>query len=90
MARQLCFLRIGCTLVWASLGTVIWFVIPYGWGVRFSSYALETTFGLISPDRIGLNFGIIFCTASTCAIIGIVILWFSRYSGSQSADLMWR
>ena len=69
-----------------GLGTGIWFVIPYGWGVRFSSYALETTFGLISPDRIGLNFGIIFWTASTCAIIGIVILWFSRYSGGQSAD----
>ena len=56
------------------------------YGIRFSSYVLETTFGIKSPDRIGMDFGIIFCILSTCAIIGIVVLWFSRYSGNRSVD----
>lgn len=73
-------------LLQTGLGTGIWFLIPYGWGVRFSSYILEMSFGVMSPDRIGMNFGSIFCTLSTCAIMGIVILWFSRYSGNRSAD----
>ena len=29
------------------------------YGIRFSSYVLETTFGIKSPDRIGMDFGII-------------------------------
>ena len=73
-------------LLQTGLGTGIWFVIPYGWGVRFSSYALETAFGLLSPDRRGVNFGSIFCVLSTCAIIGCVIFWFSRYSGNRPDD----
>lgn len=73
-------------LLQTGLGTGIWFVIPYGWGIRFSSYVLETTFGLMPPDRIGMDFGIIFCILSTCAIMGIVVLWFSKYSGNRSAD----
>ncbi|MFR4352642.1 MAG: lantibiotic immunity ABC transporter MutG family permease subunit [Roseburia sp.] len=73
-------------LLQTGLGTGIWFVLPYGWGVRFSALALESILGILSPERAGINLGIISCSLSTCVIIGIIIVWFSRYDGKHATD----
>ena len=71
-------------LLQTGIGTGRWFVIPYGWGIRFAESALISIFHLPSVENRELQIGIIFCTVATCGIIGFVPFWFSRYSGTSS------
>lgn len=71
-------------LLQTGIGTGLWFVIPYGLGIRFAESALTSIFNLPSVGNREIQIGIIFCTVATCSIIGLVAFWFSRYSGTFS------
>ena len=71
-------------LLQTGIGTGRWFFIPYGLGIRFAESALIFIFNLPSVGNREIQIGIIFCTAATCGIIGLVPFWFSRYSGISS------
>lgn len=67
-----------------GLGTGLWYVIPYGLGVHFAEGALTYLFNLSPVGNVETQIGILFCIVVTCGIIGLVALWFSRYSGTFS------
>ncbi len=71
-------------LLQTGLGTGLWYVIPYGLGVRFAENALTSIFNLPPMGNREIQIGILFCTFVTCGIIGLVAFWFSRYSGISS------
>jgi ABC-2 type transport system permease protein len=74
------------TLLYTGLGSGLWYVIPYGWGIRFSMYALEQMMGVSTLDPMELRMGLIFYGLWTCVMIAILLVWFSRYNGNRSAD----
>ena len=71
-------------LLQTGLGTGLWYVIPYGLGVRFAENALTYLFSLPPVGNLEIQIGILFYTLVTCGIIGLVAFWFSRYSGTFS------
>lgn len=68
-------------LLQTGLGEGIWYVIPYGLGIRFSEKIVAWVFQIpmtgLSEIRLGIFSGIVW----TCAIIIVVFLWFKRYNG---------
>lgn len=73
-------------LLHTGLGTGLWFVLPYGWGVRFSMYTLENMLGAAPLDRAEIHGGILSFTLYTSIILVIMLLWFSRYNGNRASD----
>ena len=71
-------------LLQTGLGAGIWYVIPYGLGVRFADAALTYLFHFPSAANPEILTGIIFCITVTCGIIGLTAFWFSRYGGTYS------
>ncbi len=71
-------------LLQTGLGTGLWYVIPYGLGVRFAENALTSLFNLPSMENREIQIGILFCAFVTCGIIGLAAFWFSRYRGTSS------
>ncbi len=71
-------------LLQTGIGTGLWFVIPYGLGVRFAENSLIYLFNLPPVGNQEIQIGIIFCTVVTFGILGLVTFWFSRYSGTSS------
>ncbi len=71
-------------LLQTGLGTGLWYMIPYGLGVRFAESALAYLFNLQPVGTFENRIGIIFCTVVTFAAIGLAEFWFSRYSGTSS------
>lgn len=71
-------------LLQTGLGDGRWYVIPYGLGVRFAEGTLIYLFNLPPVGNTENQIGIIFCTAVTCGIMGLVAFWFSGYSGTAS------
>ena len=67
-----------------GLGTGLWYIIPYGHGVRFAESALAYLFDLPPAGNLENQIGIISCTVFTCGTIGLIAFWFSRYSGTSS------
>lgn len=67
-----------------GLGTGLWYVIPYGLGVHFAEGALTYLFNLSPVGNVETQTGILFCSVVTCGTIGLLALWFSRYSGTFS------
>ncbi|WP_069988308.1 lantibiotic immunity ABC transporter MutG family permease subunit [Massilioclostridium coli] len=68
-------------LLQTGLGTGIWYVIPYGWCIRFSESALAWLFHIPVAGMTEIQFGIFFCILCTYVIIIGMIAWFKRYSG---------
>ena len=71
-------------LLQTGLGAGIWYVIPYGWGIRFSESALAWLFHVPVTEMTEIQFGVFFCILCTCVIIIGMIAWFSRYSGMHT------
>lgn len=71
-------------LLQTGLGDRRWYVIPYGLGVRFASGFLTYLFYFPSMRNTENQIGIIFGAVVTCGIMGLVAVWFSRYSGTSS------
>ena len=71
-------------LLQTGLGTGLWYMIPYGLGVRFAESALAYLFHLQPVGTFENRIGIIFCTVVTFGTIGLAAFWFSRYSGTSS------
>lgn len=69
-------------LLQTGLGTDIWFLIPYGFGVRFSEFALKRALGLTAVMDSEIKMGVLFCSLATSVIMGVVVFWFSRYEGN--------
>lgn len=80
---------VGCLLVallHTGLGSGLWYVLPYGWGIRFSMYTLEHMVGVTTLDAQELQAGLVCYGVGTCVIIAILVGWFSRYNGNRWAD----
>lgn len=75
---------LAAALLQTGLGTGIWFIIPYGLGIRFSEFALKKVLCLAVDMDMEIKMGILFCVIATSAIMGVVIFWFSRYDGIKS------
>lgn len=71
-------------LLQTGLGTGVWYLIPYGLGIRFAESTLTKMFQLPAGSSFELHIGIIFCISATCVMIGIMMLWFFRYSGTST------
>lgn len=71
-------------LLQTGLGDGRWYVIPYGLGVRFTEITLMYIFQISFIINAEVRLGIIFGIFVTCGTIGLVIFWFSRYSGASS------
>lgn len=71
-------------LLQTDLGTGLWYIIPYGLGVRFAESALAYLFHLQPVGTFENQIGILFCTIVTFGTIGLTAFWFSRYSGTSS------
>ena len=73
-------------LLQTGLGTGIWFIIPYGLGIRFSEFALKKALSLAVHIDLEIKIGIIFCVTATSVIMGVIIFWFSKYDGNRISD----
>lgn len=67
-----------------GLGAGLWYVIPYGLGAHFAESALTYLLNLPTVGNVETQIGIYFCITVTCGTIGLIALWFSRYSGAAS------
>ncbi len=73
-------------LLYTGLGSGLWFVVPYGWGIHFSMYTLQSLLGVIPSDLAEFRLGFVFSALFTCAIIVTLPVWFSRYNGNRASD----
>ncbi len=73
-------------LLQTGLGTGIWFIIPYGLGIRFSEFALKRVLSLAVDIDLEIKIGVMFCIIATSVIMGVIIFWFSRYDGNRISD----
>lgn len=71
-------------LMQTGLGAGIWYVIPYGWSVRFSESAVAWLFHLPMANQSELQAGILCGAVISCVIIIGCIVWFSRYNGAHT------
>lgn len=71
-------------LMQTGLGAGIWYVIPYGWSVRFSESAVAWLFYLPAANQSQMQAGILYGTIISCVIIIGCIVWFSRYNGAHT------
>lgn len=73
-------------LLQTGLGTGIWFIIPYGLGIRFSKFALKRILNLAVHIDLEIKIGVMFCVIATSVIMGVIFFWFSRYDGNRISD----
>lgn len=73
-------------LLQTGLGTGLWFVIPYGFGVRLANYAFQFTTQVLNTISTELKFGIGMCGGMTVLFVIILLVWFSRYGGQYAND----
>lgn len=71
-------------LMQTGLGAGIWYVIPYGWSVRFSESSVAWLFHLPAANQSELQVGILYGAVISCVIIIGCIVWFSRYNGAHT------
>ena len=73
-------------LLQTGLGTGIWFIIPYGLGIRFSEFALKKSAKFSSSYRFGnKNRNNILCYSNKCYEWSNYF-WFSKYDGNRISD----
>lgn len=71
-------------LMQTGLGDGLWYIVPYGLGVRFAESALTYLFHLQPVGTFENRIGIMFCTVVTFGTISLTAFWFSRYNGTSS------
>lgn len=77
---------LSAALLQTGLGTGLWYILPYGWGVHFSEYMLAKYFQLTATSDTDVKIGIILCIVATCVIIELLLLWFLRYEGKTETN----
>lgn len=73
-------------LLQTGLGTGLWFVLPYGFGVRFTDFALKFALRVLPVISAELKLGMGLCAGMTILFIAILFLWFLRYEGKYTND----
>lgn len=68
-------------LLQTGLGTGLWFVLPYGFGIRLSDFALQFALQILPAVSAELKFGISMCVGMTVLFVAIMFVWFLRYEG---------
>ena len=71
-------------LMQTGLGAGIWYVVPYGWSVRFSESSVAWLFRLSAVNQSELQAGILYGTIISCVIIIGFVVWFSKYNGAHT------
>src|SRR5699024_53157 len=64
-----------------GLGEGIWYVIPYGVGIRLSEETVAWTYQIAMAGQSEIQLGICSCIIWTSAIIFAMFFWFRRYTG---------
>lgn len=73
-------------LMQTNLGTGLWYVMPYGLGVRLTDFTLKSMFlpnYMIDKE---VKIGFISVIIMTGILIAIMIIWFSLYGGRRTDD----
>lgn len=73
-------------LLQTGLGTGLWFVLPYGFGVRLTDYFLMYSMDLVSAMSMEIKCGLGFCIGTTILAVCLMIGFFNRYSGKSTTD----
>lgn len=73
-------------LLLTGLGTGLWFVLPYGFGIRLSDFALQCALQDLPAVSAELKFGIGMCAGMTVLFIAILFVWFLRYEGKCTTE----
>ena len=73
-------------LLQTGLGTGLWFVLPYGFGVRLTDYFLMYSMDVISVLNTEIKFGMGCCIGITSVAICLMITFLYRYSGKSVTD----
>jgi ABC-2 type transport system permease protein len=74
------------TLMQTDLGTGLWYVLPYGLGVRLTDFTLKSmllTNYMIDKE---VKLGFISAIIMTGILITIMTIWFSLYGGQRTDD----
>ena len=73
-------------LLQTGLGTGLWFVLPYGSGVRLTNHFLMYTMDTVSALNAEIKCGIVCCIGITSAAICLMTSFLYRYSGKPVTD----
>lgn len=73
-------------LLQTGLGTGLWFVLPYGFGVRLTDYFLMYSMELVSAMSAEIKCAIGCCVVTTSIAICLMIGFIYRYSGKSATD----
>lgn len=73
-------------LMQTGLGTGIWYVCPYGLGIRLSELALTYSLHLETGVTTEIGFGIQNSIVMTGILFVVLIAWFSHYGGKRAVD----
>lgn len=73
-------------LLQTGLGTGLWFVLPFGFGIRLSDFALQSVLGIMPVVSKELKFGILMCAGMTVLLVAILFAWFSHYEGKYTNE----
>jgi len=73
-------------LLQTGLGTGLWFVLPYGFGVRLTEYFLMYSMDMISALNAEIKYGMGCCIGITSVAICLMITFLYRYSGKSVTD----
>lgn len=73
-------------LLQTGLGTGLWFVLPYGFGIRLTDFSLKFVLQVLPTINAELKLGIGICLGMTVLFIAILLIWFSKYGGKCAND----
>lgn len=73
-------------LLQTGLGTGLWFVLPYGFGIRLTDFSLKFVLQVLPTINAELKLGIGMCLGMTVLFIAILLIWFSKYGGKCAND----
>ncbi len=73
-------------LLQTGLGAGLWFVIPYGFGVRLTEHSLRVSLETGIDLPLEVQSATFFCIGMTCVAIILMIICFNRYTGKISVD----
>lgn len=73
-------------LLQTGLGTGLWFVLPYGFGIHLSDFALQFSLQDLTAVSAELKFGISMCAGMTVLLIVILFVRFLRYEGKCTTE----
>lgn len=73
-------------LMQTGLGTGLWYVMPYGIGIRLTEYSFISSINIPMEINKEIEIAIICDIIITMVLLITLIAWFSHYSGKRAAE----